>query len=58
MKKKIYNEQLCPICKVGMDSYILDNKSPFCPYLHLHTGDSCAKFVEMNESEVNANDRV
>ena len=42
----------------GMDSYILDNKSPFCPYLHLHTGDSCAKFVKMNESEVNANDRV
>ena len=24
----------------------------------LCTGDSCAKFVEMNESEVNANDRV
>ena len=58
MKKKLYSEQLCPKCKVGMDSYILDNKSPFCPYLHLHTGDSCAKFVEMNESEANANDRV
>ena len=50
MKKKLYSEQLCPKCKVGMDSYILDNKSPFCPYLHLHTGDSCAKFVKMNES--------
>lgn len=57
MKKKLYSEQLCPKCKVGMDSYILDNKSPFCPYLHAKTmfqmfGGEEAEVYVMFENEL------
>ena len=45
-------EQLCPHCKTGKDSYLLDNRNPFCPYLGYHTGTSCSKFVRMNEERV------
>ena len=43
--------QLCPNCKTGADSYILDDKSPVCPYMHLHNGESCAKFKKMQETK-------
>lgn len=43
------NTQLCPKCKTGKDSYLLDSKSPICPYLHLHDGKGCAKFKEIKE---------
>lgn len=55
---KTYSEQLCPKCKMGEDSYLLDNKCPFCPYLHLHTGNSCAKFIEITETEGKNNGRI
>lgn len=25
------SKQLCPTCKVGQDTYLLDNRNPFCP---------------------------
>ena len=54
---------LCPKCKTGRDSYLLDPKSPVCPYLLCHMGISCARFVPLaininktnSDLEVNAN---
>ncbi|MBE5040556.1 hypothetical protein [Ructibacterium gallinarum] len=53
MKKKKYNPQLCPICKKGRDSYLMDNHSPFCPYLHYHNGKTCSRFEELKKSKFN-----
>lgn len=51
MEKKQYSPQLCPNCKTGMDSFLLDNHSPFCPYLYLHDGNNCPKFTAINSNE-------
>lgn len=53
-----YSEQLCPKCKRSEDSYLLDNKCIFCSYLHLHTGDSCTKFIKSTETEETNNGRI
>lgn len=47
------SEQLCPKCQTGKDSYLLDNKSPFCHYIHLHNGTTCSMFkpIENNNSD-------
>lgn len=43
---------LCPNCKTGQDTYLLDSKSPFCPFIGFHTGNDCLKFRPMKkESE-------
>ena len=49
MKQK-NNEQLCPKCQTGYDTYLLDNKNPFCPYIHCHNGTSCAMFKPLKEN--------
>ena len=36
--------QLCPTCQTGQDTYLLDSKNPFCPYLHCHNGTSCTMY--------------
>ncbi len=43
--------QLCPKCKTGQDTYLLDNRSPFCPYLPCHNGKSCSMFVPLDDKE-------
>ncbi len=42
---------LCPNCRTGADSYRIDSRSPFCPYLSLHTGQACARFEPMEKSQ-------
>lgn len=49
MKAKELNEQLCPKCKIGQDSYMLDNHSPFCPYIQYNNGKECSFFKEIIE---------
>ena len=49
MKQK-NNEQLCPKCQTGYDTYLLDNKNPFCPYIHCHKGTSCTMFKPLKEN--------
>ena len=49
MKQK-NNEQLCPKCQTGYDTYLLDNKNPFCPYIHCHNGTSCTMFKPLKEN--------
>ena len=52
MEKKIHTPQLCPNCKTGRDSYLLDNRSPFCPYIKCNDGKTCAFFKELAAAEV------
>ena len=49
MKQK-NNEQLCPKCQTGYDTYLLDNKNPFCPYIHCHNGTRCTMFKPLKEN--------
>lgn len=44
MKKDV--ELLCPKCQRGKESYILDSRSPFCPYIKCHSGTDCPMFKE------------
>ena len=45
------NTQLCPNCKTGRDSYLLDSKELFCPYIHFHNGVTCSQFAPITENE-------
>ncbi len=36
--------QLCPTCKTGQETYLLDGKNPFCQYIHCHNGTSCTMY--------------
>lgn len=51
------NKQLCPNCKTGKDMYLLDNRSPFCPYISCHNGEWCAKFRPLKENIENYESR-
>lgn len=48
--KMANNKQLCPTCKTGQDTYLLDSKNPFCPYIHCHKGDSCTMYVPLEQN--------
>lgn len=39
--------QLCPNCQTGHDTYMLDNKEPFCPFLHMHRGGECRAYIRI-----------
>ncbi|MFR2018690.1 MAG: hypothetical protein ACLS27_08715 [Eubacterium sp.] len=47
MKQK-NNEQLCPKCQTGYDTYLLDNKNPL-PVHSCHNGTSCAMFKPLKK---------
>ena len=36
--------QLCPNCKTGLETYLLDNRGPICPYISYHDGATCFMF--------------
>ena len=46
----VETEKLCPTCKTGKDTYLLDERNPFCPYLHFHNGTSCKMYQKLNKS--------
>ena len=46
-------DYLCSKCKIGQDTYLLDNRNPFCPYLSFHNGDNCSMFKPMSKSNKN-----
>ena len=48
MKQK-NNEQLCPECQTGYDTYLLDDRNPFCPYIQCHNGTSCTMFKPLKK---------
>lgn len=43
--------QLCPNCQVGRDSFLLDNRSPYCHYIGFHNGKACSKFKPIQQNE-------
>ena len=45
------NNQLCPTCKTGQDTYLLDNRNPFCPYLHCHNGKTCSAYEPLENTD-------
>ncbi|MBE7048031.1 MAG: hypothetical protein IKL46_06680 [Clostridia bacterium] len=44
--------QLCPTCQTGQDTYLLDSKNPFCPYLHCHNGTSCTMYKPIEKQNI------
>ena len=49
------NTQLCPNCKTGLESYLLDKQSPMCPYIHLHQSDGCTMYKELLDTKETEN---
>ena len=47
---KDISKQLCSDCERGRTSYLLDPKSPVCPYLHCHTGKNCSRYEQIERS--------
>lgn len=45
------NKQLCPTCKTGQDTFLLDNRNPFCPYLHCHNGKTCSAYEPLEYTD-------
>ncbi len=37
--------QLCPTCETGAKMYLLDSRSPECPYLPCHNEHGCPYYV-------------
>ena len=46
-KRKI----LCPNCKTGQESYIIDPATSACPYFSCYNGFHCAYYVPINNEE-------
>lgn len=53
MAHKSSGVQLCPTCKIGQETYLLDERNPFCPYLSCHNGTSCAKYIPIEKNDKN-----
>lgn len=51
---QVENKQLCPSCKTGQDTYLLDSKNPFCPFLHMHSGGNCRAYVRIKAEKKEA----
>ncbi len=46
-------EQLCPICQTGKETYELDKRSPYCPYIACHNGYKCGKYKHLKNNDSN-----
>ncbi len=44
------SKQLCPTCKTGQDTYLLDSRNPFCPHLHCYNGKTCTAYVPLENT--------
>ena len=49
--KKKPQRIICPDCKTGKDSYLIDENSPVCPYLECYDGYNCAYYQPVNVYE-------
>ena len=49
MKTPTTNAKLCELCKNGYDSFLIENKNPFCRYKSCHNGKACSHFTEHTE---------
>ncbi len=59
MKTKLKKRKiLCPDCKTGRDSYLLDETSPVCPYLGCYNGRRCTYYVPLKSTQKNIFSRI
>lgn len=49
--KKRKRKILCPNCKTGEESYIIDPSSPVCPYFSCYNGFWCGYYVSRKEKD-------
>ncbi|MBQ6999001.1 MAG: hypothetical protein IJN62_04355 [Clostridia bacterium] len=49
--------QLCPTCETGAKMYLLDSRSPECPYLPCHSEDGCPYYVPFEVKEKPVEDK-
>ncbi len=47
-KKKNPKRIICPDCKTGKNSYLIDENSPVCPYFDSYDGCNCAFYDPIN----------
>ena len=48
-----FKKQICPKCKVGQETYRLDNKSEACPFIHCWKDNKCAAFEPIDKPSKN-----
>ena len=48
---QVENVQLCPSCQTGYNTYLLDSREPFCPFLHLHNGGVCKAYLKIKNKK-------
>ena len=56
MKQKDTNIKICENCKYVYDSFLVDNKNPFCRFKERHHGTSCGAFKKYTNTEVKNNE--
>ena len=50
MQKESYG-QLCPNCRTGKETYLLDKTEPTCPFIQLHNANGCVKYSPLVKTE-------
>jgi len=50
VQKESYGE-LCPNCRTGKETYLLDKKELFCPFIQLHNANGCTKYSPIVKTE-------
>lgn len=48
-----FKKQICPKCKVGQETYRLDNKSEACPFIHCWHNNKCSAFEPLDKPSKN-----
>lgn len=43
------NTKICSICRTGMETYQLNPRELFCPYLHFIKENECKMFNRLSE---------
>lgn len=49
--KKLKKRILCPDCKTGQESLVIDPSSVTCPYISCYDGVRCSYYVPIKEKK-------
>ncbi|MBO5007953.1 MAG: hypothetical protein J6D26_03895 [Clostridia bacterium] len=44
-------QHLCNTCQTGKESYLLDSRSPFCPYLEFYQDNKCPMYKAVSKKQ-------
>lgn len=42
---------ICPTCKTGLETLLLDRHTPFCPHIDCHKDGDCRRYEPLCEDE-------